>query len=109
MSTPKKSKLYKTQNVLKRRLRIAYPSGNGRLVLRTEHDWDKDVEAIETSEDGTTWTFELEADEPFLYFKTCLIRNGEFHWSIGPNKLLLMEESEEGTPCRAVGPTTGIR
>lgn len=95
MSKDTKSKLYKTQTVLKRRLRIAYPAGNGRMVLRTEQDWDKDVAPIETSDDGTTWTFELEADQPFLYFKPCLIRDDEFHWAIGPNKLLLMEESDK--------------
>ena len=47
MSTPKKPKLYKTATVLKRRLRVDYPSGNGRLVLRTEDEWDKD--AIKTT------------------------------------------------------------
>ena len=95
MSKATKSKLYKTQTLLKRRLRIAYPAGNGRMVLRTEQDWDKDVAPIEMSDDGSTWTFELEADQPFLYFKPCLIRDDEFHWSIGPNKLLLMEESDK--------------
>ena len=66
MSKDTKSKLYKTQTLLKRRLRVAYPGGNGRMVLRTEQDWDKDVAPIETSDDGSTWTFELEADQPFL-------------------------------------------
>ncbi len=95
MSTETKSKLYKTETTIKRRLRVAYPPGNGRLVLRTEDDWDKDIAPVETSEDGSTWTFELEADRPFLYFKPCLIRGDEFHWAIGPNKLLLMEESDK--------------
>ena len=93
-----KSKLYKTQTILKRRLRVAYPPDKGRMVLRTEQDWDKDVAPIETSEDGTIWTFELEADQPFLYFKPCLVRDDEFHWSVGPNKLLLMEETIRGFP-----------
>src|SRR4051812_20643853 len=95
MSTGTTSKLYKTQTTLKRRLRVAYPPGNGGLVLRTEQDWDKDINPIETSDDGSIWTFELEADQPFLYFKPCLVRNGKRHWAVGPNKLLLMEESDK--------------
>ena len=39
-----KPRLYKTETRLKRRLRVSYPAGNGNLVLRTEQDWDKDVE-----------------------------------------------------------------
>ena len=89
-----KPRLYKTETSLKRRLRVSYPSGNGELVLRTEQDWDTDVESVSLSDDGTTWTFELEADQPFLYFKPCLISGDERHWSCGPNKLLLMEEPD---------------
>ncbi|MGH7491079.1 MAG: hypothetical protein ACREOO_01655 [bacterium] len=65
------------------------------MVLRTEQDWDKALEAVAVSEDGNTSTFELRADQPFLYFKPCLVRDGEFHWSVGPNKLLLMGEEDQ--------------
>jgi hypothetical protein len=33
--------------------------------------------------------------QPFLYFKPCLIGDDEFHWSVGHNKLLLMEEPDK--------------
>jgi predicted alpha/beta superfamily hydrolase len=92
--TTAKQRPYKTETVLKRTLRVSYPAGNGRLVLCTEQDWDKEIESVSLSEDGNTWTFELKADQPFLYFKPCLVRDGEFHWSVGPNKLLLMEEKD---------------
>ena len=39
--TAKKEKLYKTSTTLKRKLRVAYPAGKGRMVLRTETDWEK--------------------------------------------------------------------
>ena len=95
MSIDAKNRLYKTETVLNRELRVSYPAGNGRLVLRTEQDWDKDVEPVSRSQDGTTWTFRLEADQPFLYFKPCLIRDGEHHWAVGPNKLLLMKDNNK--------------
>ncbi|PWT95301.1 MAG: hypothetical protein C5B55_01450 [Blastocatellia bacterium] len=88
-------KLYKTDSILRRTLRVSYPVDSGRLILRTENDWDEDIEPISTSPDGTTWTFELEADQPFLYFKPCLIDNDGFHWSTGPNKLVLMEDADK--------------
>jgi predicted alpha/beta superfamily hydrolase len=87
-----KDRLYRTETTLRRTLSIAYPSGNGRIVLRTELDWDRDVEAASVSDDGTTWTFELEADQPFLYFKPCLVRDDGFHWAVGSNSLVLMGE-----------------
>jgi hypothetical protein len=87
-------RLYRTGAVLTRTVRIAYPVGDGRLVLRTELDWHRDLEPVAVDADGTSWTFEVEADQPFLYFKPCLVRDGRHHWSVGPNKLLLMTEDD---------------
>jgi predicted alpha/beta superfamily hydrolase len=94
--TEKKERLYKTSTLQKRTLRVAYPAGKGKILLRAETDWDKDIEPISISEDGTITTFEVEVDQPFLYFKPCLVDDhGEHHWSIGANKLLLMEEKDQ--------------
>jgi predicted alpha/beta superfamily hydrolase len=83
--------MYKTEAVLRRTLRVRYPAGQGRMVLRTELDWDHDLEPVEVSEDGETSTFALEARKPFLYFKPCLRGDdGRVRWSIGPNLLVLM-------------------
>jgi hypothetical protein len=59
MATAVEEKLYKTSKTLKRTLRVDYPPGQGKIVLRTELDWTKDVEAISVSDDGSEWTFEL--------------------------------------------------
>jgi predicted alpha/beta superfamily hydrolase len=95
-TTEQKEKLYKTSTIQKRTLRVAYPAGKGKMVLRTQNDWDKDVEPISVSTDGNISTFELSVDQPFLYFKPCLVTgDGEYHWSVGANKLLLMEEKDQ--------------
>lgn len=91
----KKERLYKTQTTLKRKLRVSYPAGKGRMILRTDQDWEKNIEPVQISKDENTSTFELTADQPFIYFKPCLIQNGEVHWSLGPNKLLLMTEKDK--------------
>jgi len=92
--TDERRKLYATRETLRRTVRIRYPADQGRIVLRTENDWDTDVESVALSDDGTTWTFRVEAAQPFLYFKPCLVRNGVHHWAVGSNNLLLMTEPD---------------
>jgi predicted alpha/beta superfamily hydrolase len=86
-------KLYKTGTVLSRTLRIAYPPNSGRIVLRTELDWNKDIEPTAVTADGIS-TFDVEAYHPFLYFKPCLLENGQLHWAKGDNRLLIMTEDD---------------
>lgn len=95
MKSIKDEPLYKTGTVLQRTLRVVYPAGQGKIVLRTEQDWDKNIGPISLSSDGTISTFEISAKQPFVYFKPVLIRNGNPHWAIGSNNLLLMTESDQ--------------
>lgn len=95
MATTRTSSLYRTRTTLQRTLRVSYPVGAGRLTLRTEHDWDKDIEPVAVSDDRNTWTFSLRADQPYLYFKPFLARDGALHWSVGPNNLLLMSGDDQ--------------
>jgi len=83
-----------------RKLRICYPPDMGTVVLRTELDWDRDVHPAHVSSDGCTATFEVAAQQPFLHFKPCLIRNGSLHWAVGSNNLLVMA----GEDVKAVYP-----
>src|SRR5215467_8860991 len=74
----------------KRTLRVCYPAGAGTVVVRTDSDWDRNLDSVEVSSDGNTTTFEVEAQKPFVYFKPCLIKNGTLHWAVGTNNLLIM-------------------
>jgi hypothetical protein len=65
------------------------------LVLRTEQDWDRDIKPIAVSDEGNTWSFWLRANQPFLYFKPCLVRGRDFRWSVGAIKLVLIAERDE--------------
>src|SRR5262245_49041967 len=81
----------------RRRIRVHYPAGRGRMVLRTELDWERDVEPEAISNDGDTSTFRIEARRPFLYFKPCLrIDGGALSWAVGPNLLALLTTEEVG-------------
>ena len=45
---------------------------------------------MSVSDDGTTFTFALEAKKPFLYFKPCWRIGGDTRWAVGSNGLVLM-------------------
>lgn len=74
-------------------IRVVYPAGNGRIVLCTEHDWDRTVEAQSVS-DGTA-EFVIETEQPFFYFKPVLVCEDGAHWSRGENFLAI---ATSGTP-----------
>jgi predicted alpha/beta superfamily hydrolase len=87
----------KPEPEFERTLRVHYPAGRGRIVLRTELDWDRDLEPESVSEDGDTATFSVAASRPFLYFKPCLrTGDGNLLWSVGPDLLGLMTGSWVG-------------
>lgn len=101
--------MYQTKTLLRRKLRVRHPAGQGKIVLRTELDWDRDLAPASVSRDGTTSTFALEAKRPFLYFKACLrAKDGSVRWSVGSNMLALMtaEGSRDVYPYFE-GPDTG--
>src|SRR6185295_7129467 len=79
-------------------LRVVYPRPSGsKMVLRTEQDWNKDVQPSSTSADGTVTTFQINATRPYLYFKPCLItQDGQLHWSVGSNYLALNTPPKAG-------------
>ena len=77
------------KNNFKRTIRICYPAGTGTLVIRTDLDWGRDVNPVAVSSDGNTATFEIEAQQRFVHFKPCLIKNGSLHWAVGPDNLAL--------------------
>ena len=83
--------MYKTTTLLRRKLRIRYPAPEGSsIVLRTELDWNKDLEPESIQDDGQSFIFALECNKPFLYFKAGLRTGDRFEWSVGPNLLCLM-------------------
>ena len=83
--------MYETTTRLHRQLRVRYPISDAQILLRTELDWDRDIEPTHVSDSGETFTFELEARRPFLYFKPVLkAPHGAARWARGANRLLVM-------------------
>ena len=84
MTTENKERLYTTRKPLERTLRVSYPAGRGRLVLRTEQDWDTDVEPVAVSKDGDTSTFKLKAISPSSISKLVWCETGSITGRLVP-------------------------
>lgn len=75
------------------RIRVIYPAESGRIVLRTEHDWESNIEAGHVN--GCTSEFAVETELPFFYFKPVVLREDGAHWARGENFLAI---ATSGTP-----------
>jgi predicted alpha/beta superfamily hydrolase len=77
------------------RLTVHYPIPAGqRLVLRTEHDWERDISPLEPG--STHATFDV-APSPTLALKPCLrAPDGQLHWAQGPDYVVTAHEPERG-------------
>ena len=69
----------------KQLIRVVYPTDDGRMVLRTEENWDADIEAV--GQNGCVSEFLIETERPYFYFKPVLFRRDTAQWSRGENFL----------------------
>jgi predicted alpha/beta superfamily hydrolase len=74
----------------RRQVRVIYPLDRGRMVLRSEADWGRDIEPTGVDEARATSTFELSAESGHLDFKPCLRDGDAFYWAAGANKLVTL-------------------
>ena len=67
---------------------VRYPLASGRIVLRTDGDWDADLEPAKIR--GTdAFEFEWRAARPFGYFKPMRVESGARDWAVGRNSLAI--------------------
>lgn len=76
-------------------VRVFYPLRRGTLTLRTELDWDLDVEPSHVSDDGERFDFLLEHSEPYLLCKPHLLHGETERWAAGANKLVILSETPQ--------------
>src|SRR2546429_8909397 len=69
----------------KQTIRVVYPVDDGRIVLRTEDNWDTNVEPVDQNDTVTKFT--IETERPYFYFKPVLLRDNTAQWARGENFL----------------------
>src|SRR5213594_1736767 len=77
----------------KQTIRVVYPTDDAKMVLRTEQNWDANIEPV--GQNDYVSKFAIETERPYFYFKPVLIREDDAHWSCGENFLAV---ATSGTP-----------
>jgi predicted alpha/beta superfamily hydrolase len=78
----------------KQLIRVVYPTDGGRIALRTEENWDSNIDADCTRQNGCVSEFQIETERPYFYFKPVLLRDGGVAtWSRGENFLAVTTSS----------------
>lgn len=81
-------------------VRVHYPLKDGRIILRTDADWDRDIEPARETGSDEMWEFVIRSRQPFFYFKPMFVRENTKVWSRGENYLA----TSFGTKVRDVFP-----
>jgi len=69
----------------KQTIRVVYPTCDAKMVLRTEQNWDANIEPV--GQNGCVSKFAIETERPYFYFKPVLLRDNTAQWSRGENFL----------------------
>ena len=71
----------------KQLIRVVYPTDGGRIVLRTEENWNSNLEAHSVRQNGSLSQFWIRTERPYFYFKPVLVSDSKVQWSRGENFL----------------------
>ena len=71
----------------KQLIRVVYPTDGGRIALRTEENWDSNIEAHSVKQNGSLSEFWIQTERPYFYFKPVLVSDSSVQWSRGENFL----------------------
>jgi predicted alpha/beta superfamily hydrolase len=89
------------------RVKVHYPLAEGRMVLRSDRDWDADIAPVDQDSAGASFTFELTWERGvYSYFKPVLHDAKGPHWAQGENYLALSTGQAAAPPWTA-GASTG--
>lgn len=78
-------------------VQVHYPLEHGRIALRSDADWERNVEAEEVSADRSCARFRLVTDRPFTYFKPVVISDAGLRWARGGNYLAVAGIGQQRT------------
>jgi predicted alpha/beta superfamily hydrolase len=80
------------------KIRVRYPLESGTLCLRTDTDWERDVEPVVADAADGSYEFEIPNGRPFTYFKPVIHDGAGLHWARGDNSLQLAGRACEVYP-----------
>lgn len=75
-------------------VRVIYPLQDGRVVLRMDDDWNRNLEAASVNNERNVFEFRVSTSKPYFYFKPCIEDRYGWHWSLGNNYLAVVNSGE---------------
>lgn len=69
------------------KVRVHYPASRGRIVLRTDLDWERDLEPVAPRTAPDLFDFRVELDGSHRYFKPVFLDDNETRWALGDDSL----------------------
>jgi hypothetical protein len=103
----------------KQLIRVVYPTDGERIALRTEENWNSNIEAHSVGQNGSLWEFWIRTERPYFYFKPVLVSDSSVQWSRGKNFLAVatsgapleiypyFREDTRCSVCELMPPLTG--
>jgi len=71
-------------------IRIFYPLQEGKMVIHSEKNWDRELNPVCVDKDSHCYEFHISHDKYYLSFKPCIRLGPHLLWSRGMNKLAIM-------------------
>jgi hypothetical protein len=78
---------HETPAMQKQLIRVVYPTDGGRIALRTEENWNSNIETHSVGQNGSLSEFWIRTERPYFYFKPVLVSDSSVQWSRGENFL----------------------
>jgi predicted alpha/beta superfamily hydrolase len=78
---------HETRAMQRQLIRVVYPTDGGRIALRTEENWNSNIEAHSVGQNESLSEFWIRTERPYFYFKPVLVSDSSVQWSRGENFL----------------------
>ena len=75
-------------------IRIHYPLKNGKIVLRTENDWEKDIEPSRIDAWNHVYEFKITSSHNCIAYKPLIRDESYVRWQPGVNRVAVLDGSE---------------
>jgi len=73
-------------------IRVMYPLHQGTIVLRTEQDWDRDIEPELVDPLNNCFQFRISHEKSLLCYKPCMLEGKNLYWAGGANRVALLDK-----------------
>lgn len=87
-------------------IHVHYPLNKGTMILRTERDWELDIEPFEVDTDKHSWHFYVSNEHNNILYKSCIRDDSDITWEEGNNRIAVLDGKTISDIYPVFGPET---